>query len=61
MGTYLWGFSQLKKRETNDKGRGKVPVSGVTQRKGGLVIIRDEAWWWGVGGLKNGNLGNRCI
>ena len=24
-------------------------MSGVTKRKGGLVIIRDEAWWWGVG------------
>ena len=31
------------------KGAG-VSVSGVTWRKGGLVIIRDEEWWWGQKG-----------
>ena len=24
--------------------------------QGGLVIIRDEAWWWGVVGSNKGNV-----
>ena len=29
-------------------------MSGVMLHKGVLVVIRDEAWWWGVGGSKEG-------
>ena len=39
----LVSFSTTK--EINDKGG--LSVSDVTQRKVGLVIIGDEAWWWG--------------
>ena len=42
---YIFAFfstSKLQKREISDKGGG-VSVSGVTKRKGDLVIIRDEA------------------
>ena len=55
MGGYVMGgcvslfFFQLQKREINVK-RGICAKRDV--RKEGLVIIRDEAWWWGVGGQK---------
>ena len=35
----------------------KVSVSGVRKRKGGLVIIHDEAWWQGVVTYKKINSG----
>ena len=40
-GWMLFFFFQLQKREVNDKEG--VSVQGVTQLKGGLVIIRDKA------------------
>ena len=54
---YFFFFFYLKKRKINDKGRGGGVYRGYLCQawhnvRGGLVIIRDEAWWWGWLGQK---------